>query len=131
MVVAHDAGDFSAAGLLPQHHEFGVAALVAAIFNVQNRWTPMCMAPYSFTGYTSRLPGTSVRVMSGVWATARPCLARSALVVGDGAGKNQNHQDVYDGAMYRRSDKKGKRRVRLSWANDAFQQHQMGIRYRS
>ena len=35
VVVAHDAGDFSGAGLLlPDHHELGIAAVVAAVFDV-------------------------------------------------------------------------------------------------
>ena len=35
MVVAHDAGDAPIAGLLlPHHHELGVAAVVAAVFDV-------------------------------------------------------------------------------------------------
>ena len=35
MVVAYDPGDFpSAALLLPDHHEFGIAAVVAAVFDV-------------------------------------------------------------------------------------------------
>ena len=35
MVVAHDAGDFPGVGLLlPDHHELGVTAVVAAVFDV-------------------------------------------------------------------------------------------------